>query len=335
MQPSPSAATEPASKISIVEVVAYAGITASLYGTFLVLAKSGPSQNTIGLVALALSILFLVAGAVIGADAPDRLARLRSVCWYLSVQAFSSMLQSWIEPDPLQVSSLFPVFLLDAVFAFVLWLFLPRLLQQLAFFGAALAALAVLVTPGSASLLLGPSSLTGLAMVFWLGGAVWFALGYAGRVRPPRTGMVLGVLASIPGPLFFATDSPEAAFLLVLATAIAYLILGGRIADRAVTGIAVVGAVVGVAGFLAAAGVDDTSSGAMTLVVGLVLLALGVLFARRSGGVRPTFGPPALPIGLGPARAADAPVAAPVVPPPPPEGPAPPPPATTEPPEGS
>jgi hypothetical protein len=305
---------EPAVGISVAEVVGYVGIAAGLYGTFLVLAESGPSQTTIGAVALALAVVFLLTGALIGAEAPDRLARLRSVTWYLSVQSFSSMLQAWIEPNPLDPSSLFPILLLVAAFAFVLWLFLPRLLQQLAFYGAALAALAVLVFPNPASFAFGSPSLTGVAMVFWLGGAAWFALGYAGRLRPPRTGMVLGMITSIVGPLFFAFDSAEAAFLLVLATSAAYLFLGGRLGDRAVTGIAAVGAVVGVVGFLVAAGVDETSSGTITLVIGVALLAGAILLARRFGEApRPSFGRPVLPIGPGSAPAVA------VMPPAPPE----------------
>lgn len=288
--------------ISLTEAIAYVGITAGLYGTFLVLAESGPSQATIGAVSLVLAVVFLLTGALIGAEAPDPLSRLRSVCWYLSVQSFSSMLQAWIEPNPLDPSSLFPIFLLVAAFAFVLWLFLPRLLQQLAFYAAVIAVFAVLVFPNPSSFVFGSPSLTGVAMVFWLGGAAWFALGYAGRLRPPRTGLVLGMLTSIVGPLFFAVDSPEAAFLLVLATSAAYLFLGGRLADRAVTGIAAVGAVVGVVGFLVSAGVDETSSGTVTLVIGVALLAAAILLARRFGEPdRPIFGRPVLPIGPGPA----------------------------------
>jgi drug/metabolite transporter (DMT)-like permease len=111
--------------------------------------------------------------------------------------------------------------------------------------------------------------------------------------------MVLGVLTSIPAPLLFAVDSPEAAFLLVLATSAVYLFLGGRIADRAVSGIAVVGAVIGVVGFLATAGVDDTSSGTVTLVVGALMLAAAIVFSRQvGGGGRASLGRPTLPLGV-------------------------------------
>jgi hypothetical protein len=332
--PAPPAQAGSESRVSIIEIVAYAGITAGLYGTFLVLAQEAPGDDTIGLVSLVLTVVFLMAGTIVGAEAPDRLGRLRSVCWYLSVSSFSSMLSSWmISTDSLlfEWSEFLPVFLLTAIYAFGLWLFLPRLLQQFVFYNNALAAAVVLVLPAPSSLAFGSPDLTGLTLVLWVGGAAWFALGYAGRVRPPRTGMVLGLLISIPGPLLFAVDSPEAAFLLTLATSIVYLFLGGRIADRAVSGIAAVGAVVGVVGFLVTIGVDETGTGTATLVVGTFLLVVAVLFARQVGGTaRPSFGRPTLPIG---ARAVPSIVTLPAVPPPPPEPPSPA--ALSDEPEGS
>src|SRR5918995_357962 len=320
MQPSSTGAAEPSSRITLIEILAYLGIAGGLYGTFLVLSLLQPSQSTIGLVALALTVVFLLAGAAIGTDAPDRLSRIRSVCWYLSVQSFSSMLQAWMtSPTSLLggFSSMFPVFLLTALYALGLWLFLGRLLQQLAFYGAALSALVVLVAPGPASFVFGGPDLTGVALVFWLGGAVWFVLGYVARIRPPRAAMVLGVLTSILGPFLFAPDAEEAAFLLVLATSVAFLYFGGEIADRAVTGIAAIGAVVGLVGFVVAIGVDDEASGGAVLALGVGLFVLAVLVARQLGGPRPSLGPPMLPIGPKVGAVADAPLA-PAVPPPPP-----------------
>jgi drug/metabolite transporter (DMT)-like permease len=124
--------------------------------------------------------------------------------------------------------------------------------------------------------------------------------------------------------LLFAVESPEAAFLLVLATSVVYLVFGGRIADRAVSGIAVVGVVVGVVGALAAVGIDDTPSGTAVLVLGAVLLAGAVVAARQvDGRGRPAFGRPVLPLGprwgmtvIAPETATAMP---PAVPPPPPD----------------
>lgn len=337
MQPSPMGAAEPSSRISLIEVLAYLGIAGGLYGTFLVLSLQQPSQGLIGLVGLALAVVFLLAGVAIGADAPDRLSRVRSVCWYLSVQSFSSMLQAWMTSPTSLLSgfdSMFPIFLLTALYALALWVFLGRLLQQLAFYQAALSAVAVLVAPGPTSFVLGAPSLTGLAIVFWVGGASWFALGYVGRIRPPRTAMVLGMLTSIVGPLLFAPDSVEAAFLLVLATSAVFLFLGGTIADRAVTGIGAIGAVVGLVGFLVAIGVDDEASGGSVLALGTGLFVIAVLIARQLGGPRPSLGAPVLPIGPKVGAVADVPVVPPPpqAEPPPAEPPGEPPPAQPPPP---
>jgi hypothetical protein len=327
MQVSPPAVADRSSRVSVIEILAYLGIAGGLYGTFLVLSLQQPTQGMLGAVALGLTVVFLLAGLAVGADAPDRLGRLRSVCWYLSVQSFSSMLQAWMtSPTSLLsgFSGMFPIYLLTAVYALGLWLFLPRLLQQLGFYAAVLSALAVLVAPNPTSFMFGTPSLTGLAILFWLGGAAWFALGYAGRVRPPRTAMVLGMLTSIVGPLLLSPDSDEAAFLLVLATSAAFLLLGGAIADRAVTGIGAVGAVVGLVGFLVAIGVDDEASGGAVLALGTGLFVIAVLVARQLGGPRPTLGPPMVPIGPKVVAVVDAPLPAPDVPPPPEPGPLPP-----------
>jgi hypothetical protein len=310
--------------VSALEVLGYLGLTGGLFGTFLMLSLEMPDQTTIGLVSLAVAAVLLLAGIVVGADAPDRLARLRSVCWYLSVSFFTSALQAWlVTPSSLLRggSDLFVVFLLTGIYAFALWALLPRLLQQLAFFSAVLSALASLVLPSAVAFFLGPPDLTGLAIVFWLGGAVWFALGWFRRVHPPRAAMVLGELASLPGPLLFATESEEAAFVLVIATAAVYMFVGGRQGDRAVTGIAAVGEIVGVVGLLVALGVDDEASGAAVLVLGAAFLVVAVLLARQLGAPRPSLGRPVLPIGPKVVPASMGPVASPAIPPPPSEPP--------------
>lgn len=331
MDTSRTAIVEPSSRISVAEILAYLGITGVLYGTFLLLALSSPSQDEVGLVSLVLTVVFLVTGAAVGTDAPDRIGRLRSVSWYLSVSFFSSMLQAWlISPTSLLsgFSSLLPVFVPTAVYALALWLFLPRLLQQLAFYSAVLSALVVLVAPAPTSFTFGSPDLSGVALVLWLGGAGWFALGYAGWVRPPRAALVLGMLVSVPAPLIFAKDSVEVAFLLVLATAAVYVFLGGRLADRAVTGIGAVGVVVGLVGFLVAVGADDRPWASVVLALGAGLLIVAILLARRFGGPRATFGSPTFP--LGPRAGAPVMSAAPVVE----EAPSmPPPPAVESPPD--
>jgi len=107
--------------------------------------------------------------------------------------------------------------------------------------------------------------------------------------------MVLGTITSIVGPALLFR-SPETAMILVVATAVGYLFVGGLVGDRAVSGVAIVGSIVGTVGFLASVGIDASGPAAITLVLGIVSLAVAILFARigRAGG---GFGRAVLPIG--------------------------------------
>ena len=154
------------------------------------------------------------------------------------------------------------LFAVSAIYALVLWALSPRLLQQLAFLNLALSTLAVLVGfPDLGALIFGPPDLTAVALVFWIGGAAWFALGYLDLVRPPRTAMVLGIVFGLEGLLLLSQDAPEASAVLILASSAVCLFLGGSKADRAVTGVAVVGLLIGTFGLLGALDVHGTGPG--------------------------------------------------------------------------
>jgi hypothetical protein len=250
---------------------------------------------------LVLAAVFLAAGALIGVGAPDRLARMRSACWFASVIGFLGFLGFAMEPSD---KGGFALLLgLSAVYALVLWAFSPRLLQQFIFFNLALNMIAVLVGfPDLGGLLFGPPDLTGIALVYWFGGGLWFALGYLGLVRPPRSAMVTGMLFGLEGLFLLAQDGPELAFMLVLASSAVCLYLGGVRGDRAVTGVAVVGLLIGSVGVLGALDVAGTTQGLLTMLIGIVLLGLAVWTARDTGpgGSRPLFGSPRSPFGRPP-----------------------------------
>jgi hypothetical protein len=288
------AVRERGTELLLIEVLGYLGATLAVAGTIAIVAASGePSEGVLSLTAILIAVGLLAAGSLIGLDRGDRLVRLRSVFWFGSVEAFAVFLAVSLEPS--DRGSVFLVQLLTALYGFVLWAFLPRLLQQFVVFNAALGAILALVVPEPAGFVFGVPDLAGPALVLWLGGAIWFALGYLRRVRPPRTAMVLGTVTSIVGPAFLFR-SPETAAILIVATSVGYLIAGGLIRDRAVSGIAIVGLVVGTIGFLAAVGISDSGPAAVTLVLGIVSLAVAILFARigRPGG---GFGRAVLPIG--------------------------------------
>ena len=297
--PSPAPPAEPHQRVTLLEILGYCGISAGLFGTFTVLGEAGgDAENTVMVTSLLLAVVFLLAGALIGVDAPDRLARLRSACWFASVVGFAVFVGLALKPsDRGGVAFLLA---LSATYALVLWTLSPRLLQQLAFFFLALNTVAVLVGfPDLGGFLFRPPELTAFALVYWIGGGTWFTLGYLDLVRPPRSAMVLGMVFGLEGVLALSQDAPEASAVLLLASSAVCLFLGGSRADRAVTGLAVVGLLIGSFGLLTALDLVGTGPGLVTMVIGVVLLGVAVWTAKSIGpaGARPSFGAITSPFG--------------------------------------
>jgi len=322
LAPPAAPATADPQKVSLLEILGYCGIAAGLFGTFAALEESGGDPRTTVIVtSLALAVVFLVAGALIGVGAPDRLARLRSVCWFASVVAFTAFLASAVEPSDRGGFAL--VTGLAALYGLVLWALSPRVLQQLTFFTLAIVTVLILVAFPDLGLAFGEPDVNGAGFTLWLGGAAWFALGFLGLVRPPRPAMVIGMVSWLQGCSLLGRDSEEAAAIVILAGAVAFLFLGGSRGDRAVTGVAVVGLLIGTFALLTTLGVEGTGPGLVTLFVGVVLLGVGIWSARTTGpGPRAAFGTLSSPFG----RAKETPPAAapqgepPQVPPPPDDG---------------
>lgn len=315
--PPPARPVDPHQRITLLEILGYCGIAAGLFGTFAVLDEAGgDAEKTVMVTSLVLAAIFLLAGALIGVDAPDRLARMRSACWFASVVGFAIFAGFALEPS--DKGGFAFLFALSAIYALVLWALSPRLLQQLAFFTFALNTVAILVGfPDLGAFIFGPPDLTAFAFVYWIGGGTWFALGYLGVVRPPRSAMVLGMVFGLEGLLALSQDAPEASTVLILASSAACLSLGGPREDRAVTGVAVVGLLIGSFGLLAALELEGTGPGLVTMFIGVVLLGIAVWSARSTGptGARPSFGPITSPFGR-PVRTGS--IGPP--PPPPPDG---------------
>ena len=127
--------------------------------------------------------------------------------------------------------------------------------------------------------------------------------------------MVIGMVFGLQGLSLIGQESPEATAVLILASSALCLYLGGSRADRAVTGVAVVGLLIGTFALLAALEVEGTGPGLIVLFIGVVLLGVGVWTARTTGpGPRAAFGSLTSPFGR------PEPAAPPSqVPPPPPE----------------
>jgi hypothetical protein len=293
----PPAPADPHPRISLLEILGYCGIAAGLFGTFASLSERGGDPRTTVLVtSLVLAAVFLLAGALIGVDAPDRLARMRSVCWFASVVAFTVFLGTAIEPSDRGGFAL--VAGLAALYGLLLWALSPRTLQQIAFFTLAIGTIVILVAFPDLGFAFGAPDASGAGLVLFLGGGIWFALGFLGLVRPPRSAMVIGMVFGLQGLSLLGQESAEAAALLILAAAALCLFLGGSRGDRAVTGVAVVGLLIGTFALLASLEVEGTGPGLVTLFVGVVLLGMGVWTARTTGRhPRAAFGPLTSPFG--------------------------------------
>jgi hypothetical protein len=173
----------------------------------------------------------------------------------------------------------------------VLWWQLRRSLQEIFLFLAILATLVSLVFPEPS--FFGVPDLTGMAMLVWAFGCVWLFLATRRIVVPVRTGMVLGSIAAIVGPLVF-TRTRIAGELLSLVTAAGLLVLGEWLGDRAVQGLGIAGLLLVSAGVVVEHVGDSTGGGIAALVAGILLLALA-LFASGMGPRRPLGAPPLPP----------------------------------------
>ena len=109
----------------IVEILGYTGTAIALVGTGAVVGSftSGGRVVTL-LVSLLLAVALFLAGFVLGASRLDRLDRMRSVLWFLSVGAFQAFVGALIEPS--SKGGFFLVLVITAVAAGALWFALRR-----------------------------------------------------------------------------------------------------------------------------------------------------------------------------------------------------------------
>jgi hypothetical protein len=286
MQPTGSGATQD-QRTTIVEIMGYTGTAIALVGTGAVVGSftSGGRGVTL-LVSLLLAAALFVAGLVVGAAAIERLQRMQSVLWFLSVGAFQAFAGALVEPSS-KVET-FLVLALTGAAAAALWFLLRRSLQQVALYGALLGAILVLVTPeptfGVFSFLGGFPDVTVTAILSMLVGGGWLTLGLFGLITPPRTAMVLGSITVLVGALILASELEEGAFLLMAVVGAALLAIGNMRADRAVSGIGIVGLLLGAAVFFSEIVSGDAGS-IIALVVGVGILLAAILLGRSWGAV--------------------------------------------------
>lgn len=269
-------------RVTIVEGIGYAGTAIALVGTGAVVGEvSSGSRAVTAIVSVVVALVLFGVGWLAGGASSDRLHRFRSVLWFLAISAVQAFWGTVIEPT--DKSGFILVLVLTALPAFALWLFLPRSLQQLAFVGAGFSAIIVLTLPDSMFGFLAPD-LRVPALVTILLGAGWFVLGTLGLVRPPRTAMVVGSITLLIGTFMLVTESQEFAFVLMTIVGGALLALGNMRGDRAVSGIGIVGLLLGAA-LLFQTFASGTAESVLSLVIGVALLAVAIALARSWGHV--------------------------------------------------
>jgi hypothetical protein len=272
-------------RITIVEILGYAGTAIALVGTGAVVGSftSGGRLVTV-LVSLLLAVALFLAGLVVGTSSLDRLGRMRSVLWFLSVGAFQAFVAGLVEPS--SKGGFFVVLVVTAAAAGALWFVLRRTLQQLALYGTVLGAILVLAVPESVFGFIGFGfpDLVVTAIVTMLVGAGWLALGLFGLIAPPRTAMVLGSLTVLVGTVILSPETQEGAFLAMALAGAVLLALGNARSDRAVGGIGIVGLLLGIAVFFGEIVSGDAGS-IIALVLGVGVLLAAIMLGRSWGAV--------------------------------------------------
>lgn len=299
-------ATETASVWSIaVQVAAYAGVAMGLVGTVALVATSvDPSDTTLLLVAIAVTAVLFAAGIAIGGEPSSSNQRLRSVLWFAALLGWGIVVEAILvvaEIDPGGRSRPLLSAALVALAAVGLWLGLRKSLQLLGVVTALYAVLSGAVFPQPDPF--GRTDLVAAAVLTWVFGAVWMALGARGVIQPSRTALVLGTITVLVAPSVLAVGGQASESTLtvvelwVLAGGVACLIVGSWLADRAVQGLAIVSLLVGVA-VLSADLLGDSEGGQIAAVVlGIALLA-GAVVAIRMGAGTPNEPAPPAPAGV-------------------------------------
>jgi len=302
-------ATETASVWSIaVQVAAYAGLAMGLVGTVALVATSvDPSDTTLLLVAIAVTTVLFAAGVAIIGEPISSNQRLRSVLWFAALLGWGVVVQAILVVAEIDAQGRSRPLLAAALVvpaAVGLWLGLRKSLQLVGMVSALYAVLSAAVFPQPDPF--GRPDLVATAVLTWVFGAAWIALGARGVIQPSRTALVLGTITVLVAPFALAVGGQASESTLtvvelwVLAGGVACLSVGSWLADRAVQGLAIVSVLVGVA-VLSADLLGDSEGGQIAAVVlGTALLA-GAVVAIRLGAGTPSEPAPPAPAGVLPA----------------------------------
>jgi predicted membrane protein DUF2157 len=232
-----------------------------------------PTAARVGLTG-AVAGLLLAAGAVVPARAGAAGVRLRSVLWLAaSVASFACL--SLLAGDGFGWSGARLLVWAGGgacVVSAALWVWHPRVLQQ-----AGLGFFALVTAGATTSLITGSTVLAGVAV--WAVGAVWCVAGALQAIPPARGALVMGAAAAVVGSVWVEGEGWGTAIALVTVAALVAAAVRAR--DLVLLAVASLGTLV-VLPELVVRYFPGLLSAALTLVVvGLALVGLAVLTARR------------------------------------------------------
>ncbi|WP_395694346.1 DUF2157 domain-containing protein [Nocardioides sp.] len=221
----------------------------------------------------ATAVGLVVAGTLVPHELGPAADRLRSVLWALAVAATAGVLTIWSQDvlERYDEDELLVVAPLTALVAALLWWWRRTWLQQLVL------VVPLLLAAAAVGLHLGDGD-TAPGIAVWVVAVAWTALAWAGALPPRGSGVVLGGLGAIFGPM---TISGQVGIVLGLLTAVALLVLA--LVARSLPLLAV--AALGLLEAAPRAVVEwfpGRLSAALTLiVVGALLVGAGVWVARH------------------------------------------------------
>jgi len=260
-----------------VEAAGYLGGCLVVVATILIAAQYWRDLSTavrsasVGGAALAL----LVAGSLITGHAQKVGDRLVAVLWLASSAATAGFLaivaDAWPTLDGHEAPS---VATGTAAYAGALWCYRRFLVLQIATMVAVMVAVGTTVADLSAV-----DSLPAFGV--WVVAAIWLALGWAGRLGPPRAVKALGAAAMVVGAIM-AIPTTEG-FVLALGTLAAVAALGVARREPLLLGVAALGSLQVLPAIVVEWFPDSSLAPFILLVAGVVTVGVAVWAAARGG----------------------------------------------------
>jgi len=286
-------------RTSIIGILGYAGAAAALAGLSIAIGASASTTEQVT-ADVASVVALIAAGAWIVGGHQEAHERMRSVLWFAAVAVWASAAVDLFTrgPDAIALHGKWLVLvaaLVAAMLALPLWVLARRSLQLLALVASVQVGAAAAVYPEGSPFAVGVPQLRWPAIVTIIVGLFALVSGAFDLLRPRRTAMVVGSVAIIIGALFVDVDvfrqaPSDLSWWLALSASVGVLLVGDFVADRAVSGIGIVG-LIGAVAEIVHRTVTDRSTAVALVVLGTVALASCAILARTFSHRVPTAPP--------------------------------------------